>query len=99
MCLSVLCSVCASVIYHNESDKLSVVLFIALTMMVCIVAPLSGEDCSEARCLKAFDNFKKHRSFIILDDVLPSWNMTQLQQLCVLVYSMATCAILFYLLD
>jgi len=55
-------------------------------MMAGMVAPVSGQDCDAStvkQCLKAFDAFKVYRTFLVLDDVLPSWNKTAVQQLCV----------------
>lgn len=62
------------------------VIVFALTLVISIVAPLSGQDCnnsSVAQCFKAFDNLKQYRTHLVLDDVLPSWNKSKVHQLCV----------------
>lgn len=59
---------------------------LAMTVMAGMVAPLSGQDCSSSSvklCLKAFYNLKVYRSYLVLDDVLPSWNKSEVEQLCV----------------
>lgn len=63
-------------------------LFTALTLVISMVAPLSGQDCSKstvAQCFTAFDSVKDNRTHHILDDVLPSWNKSEIQQLCLCV--------------
>lgn len=58
----------------------------ALTVMAGMVAPLSGQDCDEStvnQCLRAFHALKDYRTYLVLDDVLPSWNETEVYQLCV----------------
>lgn len=57
----------------------------ALAAMASMVAPLRGQDCSSSsvnQCLKAFDSLKVYRSYLVLDDVLPAWNKSEVQQLC-----------------
>jgi len=66
------------------------VLLIALTVIVGMMVPLNAQDCSASslrQCLKAFNSLKDFRTYLVLDDVLPSWNRTEIQHLCVWVNS------------
>lgn len=66
----------------------------ALAAMVSMVAPLSGQDCSSSsvkQCLKAFDSLKAYRSYLVLDDVLPAWNKSEVQQLCLSYKQFSVC--------